>query len=763
MIVNTLLLKVKQNCVFVILALLFLSLFAFHLWMAYPGFIMPDSQEFLLLYKNNWHPVCISYIVQALFFLFGRHVCLLLLLNLVPFYLGMFLLSWGFYKKNHSNCVWLTVAISLLFVASHFFDNFYLISTSIHTAFLILLWSMAFYIWQNPISKKSHKILFWTCFAVVFILTLVSRQNGLLGVLPLGCFFAFSQKKNALSKVFYIMAFTFICYICGIVFPSLIAQEKSYPANHILLHQIAGACVPSNDSSCFPEEWYEPGKTWQDAKEIYLRYPLDADRIGTRWYEIKAFDGFLKKDKIIQYWLNAIRKHPRDYIKHLYSFWHAYQNTAALKPGSKYITQQYAKERDKYDQLLRFFDPDELHLNFSETQDRIYNSLRKQLPRIRTRYCVWTLCIIFIFSLVMLFKKKKQILFTFFASAAGLFVMLCIACFSPIVTYRYTLPASVLCLVAIVSCFSFLKENNQIKTLGKIVFRLFSIIFLIFFCGALFLPKNLDMHYLARNNKPLWQFWVSDFLGHPVNQKDPSNRNVLSFAAEFVSDPDVITFVLKKTHRKDINLMDTKWHATPLQFALDHNENEKVIETLIDAGADVNTNNQEGKSILLQAVSKPLSDNLIKKILQLGADVYATDQRNKANVLHWAAEYNNSLDVIKMLIGYGIDVNEPDSVNRTALMKAARHGENPQIIKYLLDQGAILDKQDRSGMTALMIGCRDSQNPDVLLSLLQAGADVSIKDRYDRDALFYAKLNPSLKNTLFIQILEKVRNEREKK
>lgn len=759
---KTFFLKVKQNYISVLLSLFFLGVFSFHFYMAFPGFIMTDSQEFLLLYKNNWQPVFISYVMQFLFAIFGRHVYLLLLLNLVPFYLGLFFFCFGFYKKFHSKDVLFVFAFSLIVISNHFSSNFNLLSSSIYPAFLLLLWGMAFYAYLNPIFGKTKRYVFFSCFALVFLLTITSRHNALLGVCPLGGLFFLNKNRTFIKNTLYLFGYTIVCVFFGLILPNLIAREKSYPENHILLHRMAGACVPADDETCFPKEWYVAGKTWEDVKRVYLGHPTNADEIAGWWRSSKVFDGSVKKEKIKTYWIKAILKHPHHYLNQAMKYWHSFENATSGRPSAAYMTQERTRDRDKYDQLIQFFDKEELYISFSEVEHEIYSAITPHLVLIKTKWFLWGLYLICAVSVVVLFKKKA---FTFmlFASGAGILNMIGAALFSPVTSQRYVLPVSILFFVSFVAYIAFLKENYTADTLMKKALRYGLIGFIIVFWGALLFPKNLDPIYLAHNDKPLWHFRLSDFLGHSMAQRDETNRTVLSWVAAHTSRPDVLAFVLQKSNFQNINLPDNIWRATPLQFAIDHNPNETVIEKIIDSGANIDAQSKGGHSILIRAVSKPIPDRLIRKLLSMGADIHAVDTANKANALHWAGDHNNSLEVIKMLVEKGSDVNNLDNMNRTPLMKVAARNANPEIMRYLIRQGALLNVQDKNGMTALIRGCRDNPNAEVIVPLVEAGADVLLKDNYGKTALDYAYQNVSFKNSRLIPLLESKAKQQERR
>jgi hypothetical protein len=59
------------------------------------------------------------------------------------------------------------------------------------------------------------------------------------------------------------------------------------------------------------------------------------------------------------------------------------------------------------------------------------------------------------------------------------------------------------------------------------------------------------------------------------------------------------------------------------------------------------------------------------------------------------------LEMVKLLIAHGADVNQKNFRGATALMGAAAAGP-PSVVKYLIEKGADVNARDKDGVTALM-------------------------------------------------------------
>lgn len=69
-------------------------------------------------------------------------------------------------------------------------------------------------------------------------------------------------------------------------------------------------------------------------------------------------------------------------------------------------------------------------------------------------------------------------------------------------------------------------------------------------------------------------------------------------------------------------------------------------------------------------------------LLDHGADPSATEPINKAPVLHLACEKGCS-DMVDLLLGYNVDVNQVDARGNTALWQACRNGHH-EIVETLI-------------------------------------------------------------------------------
>ena len=171
------------------------------------------------------------------------------------------------------------------------------------------------------------------------------------------------------------------------------------------------------------------------------------------------------------------------------------------------------------------------------------------------------------------------------------------------------------------------------------------------------------------------------------------------------------------------------------------------IKCLVEAGADVNIPDRDGRTALMYALEKGHTESV--KFLTEQMSVPALNQVNndgKTALMMAASRYTDDHGLsLKSLVEAGADVNVHDRAGRTALMYALKIGHT-EIVKFLTDQMSVpaLNQVNNDGKTALMMAA-SRYTDDHGLSvkcLVEAGADVNVQDRSGRTALMLAVDRP---------------------
>jgi uncharacterized protein len=165
--------------------------------------------------------------------------------------------------------------------------------------------------------------------------------------------------------------------------------------------------------------------------------------------------------------------------------------------------------------------------------------------------------------------------------------------------------------------------------------------------------------------------------GANINESDESGATALSIAA-YRGNTEMVRLLLEARTAFEIGV----FHTAIAQS----NDNTEIVQAFIDHGADLNQK---------------------------------ADIGNGHTALMFAAEFGH-IEVGKLLLANGADINAGDNFNDHALNVAAYHGQL-EFAKMLVEMGAELNVQGYAGQTAL--GHAISQgHEDVAAFLREAGA-----------------------------------------
>ena len=146
---------------------------------------------------------------------------------------------------------------------------------------------------------------------------------------------------------------------------------------------------------------------------------------------------------------------------------------------------------------------------------------------------------------------------------------------------------------------------------------------------------------------------------------------------------------------------------------------KKIVQMLLDRGADVNSQGGHYDNALLVASTRG-HEKIVQILLDRGADVNAQSGNHHNNALQ-AASYNGHEKIVQILLDRGADVNAQSGYHHNALPAALRN-EYEKVLQILLERGADVNARGEYQSTALQM-------------LLKGGADVNVRVKYFRTAL----------------------------
>jgi quinoprotein dehydrogenase-associated probable ABC transporter substrate-binding protein len=233
--------------------------------------------------------------------------------------------------------------------------------------------------------------------------------------------------------------------------------------------------------------------------------------------------------------------------------------------------------------------------------------------------------------------------------------------------------------------------------------------------------------------------------------------------AIIASDEDRVKFLIGKG--ADVNKQDSQgW--TPLANAA-RQRKDKIAEILLENGANPNLSS-DGTTPLIAAVmrdSVPTIDVLLKhgaKIEEPGPEGYRPLSMAIAD---------SRYDAAKALIEHGADINAASGEDGLTPLIVAAAQTGPaegarfvpgstrpiDIAKMLVDGGANVNAQAKNGMTALMVAATHNSPPMIGL-LMDAGADPDLKNSLGQTATDVAKINGNEEAGQAIKVLASTRS-----
>jgi ankyrin repeat protein len=149
-----------------------------------------------------------------------------------------------------------------------------------------------------------------------------------------------------------------------------------------------------------------------------------------------------------------------------------------------------------------------------------------------------------------------------------------------------------------------------------------------------------------------------------------------------------------------------------------------IAETLLEAGADPNRTDHEGKTPLAIAKEKGFAE--LVALLQARTKVQSAQPVQPSDDV-WRAASQGRLTDLQQLMAGGADVNMTDTDKATPLHMAAAAGQMP-VMKWLVEHGANLNAKRRDRSTPLLLAASAGQT-DVVKLLVLLRADVEAAER----------------------------------
>ena len=177
-----------------------------------------------------------------------------------------------------------------------------------------------------------------------------------------------------------------------------------------------------------------------------------------------------------------------------------------------------------------------------------------------------------------------------------------------------------------------------------------------------------------------------------------------------------------------------KWfNETPLHMAC-YGHNPELVRLLINFGADVNSENIQGRAPIHFACSYGTAE-VLRIFIENGCDVNHTD-KDKKTPLMLSCKRGDPALVKALLEKKECELGKVDNYHDNALTYACAEGEK-EVIKFLIERGCDIENKNLSGCTPIFEVCLNGHT-EILETLIEKGANLDGEDVAGNTLMKYA-------------------------
>ncbi|XP_069677374.1 uncharacterized protein [Periplaneta americana] len=182
----------------------------------------------------------------------------------------------------------------------------------------------------------------------------------------------------------------------------------------------------------------------------------------------------------------------------------------------------------------------------------------------------------------------------------------------------------------------------------------------------------------------------------------------------------------------------------------------KMIEFLLDSSADINAEDEIGRTPLSYARERDDNDT-VKLLVKRGARINKSDKHKTTStqiaptsthlkILELAE--TGDMKKVEILLDKGIDVNTRDNRAKTPILLAATHG-HLQLVVMLLERGADINATDKTNNTPILYATRQG-HWDIVKLLGKNGADINSHDNLNQTSIHIAAISGHYETVKFL-------------
>ncbi|KAJ5071698.1 ankyrin repeat ph and sec7 domain containing protein secg-related [Anaeramoeba ignava] len=210
----------------------------------------------------------------------------------------------------------------------------------------------------------------------------------------------------------------------------------------------------------------------------------------------------------------------------------------------------------------------------------------------------------------------------------------------------------------------------------------------------------------------------------PQNELIKEKKPLLNFAIEKKFSKKMINLLIEKGANPNLtdNLGRNSFH-----IAILNNEGIDIFNLLIEKGVDINAKTKNKEACLhLACKNENLSFEIIKYLVEKGSDINATTDDYNQTPFHYVCKNENlSFEIIKYLVEKGSDINATiDFYNDTPLhLLCLNENSTFEMLKYVIEKGIDLNARGFGDQIALSI-LIEKKRKDLIELMLMNDVDI---------------------------------------
>ncbi|MEN8121169.1 MAG: ankyrin repeat domain-containing protein [Bacteroidota bacterium] len=224
-----------------------------------------------------------------------------------------------------------------------------------------------------------------------------------------------------------------------------------------------------------------------------------------------------------------------------------------------------------------------------------------------------------------------------------------------------------------------------------------------------------------------------------INLGDSKNVDLIEKLVKMGANSKTIdiNFALEnKTELNRLLSLDPDLQNLELDFKIIFNDDE-LLDLLLNQGLSIDTKGTftDNCPLIFGAV-KYENLNALKKLIKLGANKSARCRSGFGETPLLLAIHEENADIVEYLLQIGVDPNEKEWTDKSALLNAAEK-DNDKVINLLIDAGAQIEYNKYFGKTALMQAV-DRKKYISVQALINKGTNVNYETKYGETPLILA-------------------------